>query len=211
MEILLDLGFGADEPDICTRIPARFLGCGSAARGINIRVFLEAQKQRMDTENPNLYSKWGPLGIRISAVAMRSQMNHSTRRDGPGDLCSSNQLPELSGFRQKQAYVLITLCVHCGLVYTWGGRWASLMAKMVKNLPAMREPQFQSLGQEDPLEKKMLPTPVFLPGESHGQMSLAGYSPWGGREICSMMFSLSMDLTPLCGTYWLAVTGKRWK
>ncbi|KAB0341884.1 hypothetical protein FD754_018810 [Muntiacus muntjak] len=56
VEILLDLGFGADEPDICTRIPARFLGYGSAARGINIPVFLEAQKQRMDTENPNLYT-----------------------------------------------------------------------------------------------------------------------------------------------------------
>ena len=27
------------------------------------------------------------------------------------------------------------------------------------------------------------PTPVFLPGESHGQRSLAGYSPWGHREV----------------------------
>ena len=28
----------------------------------------------------------------------------------------------------------------------------------------------------------MAPTPVFLPGESHGQRSLAGYSPWGCKE-----------------------------
>ena len=28
----------------------------------------------------------------------------------------------------------------------------------------------------------MQPTPVFLPGESHGQKSLAGYSPWGHKE-----------------------------
>ena len=28
----------------------------------------------------------------------------------------------------------------------------------------------------------MAPTPVFLPGKSHGQRSLAGYSPWGCRE-----------------------------
>ena len=48
---------------------------------------------------------------------------------------------------------------------------------MVKNLPAMRETQVQSLGQEDPLEKEMAPTPVFLPGESHGWRSLMGYSP----------------------------------
>ena len=26
------------------------------------------------------------------------------------------------------------------------------------------------------------PTPVFLPGESYGQSSLAGYSPWGCKE-----------------------------
>ena len=33
----------------------------------------------------------------------------------------------------------------------------------------------------DRLEKKMQPTPVFLPGKSHGQRSLAGYSPWSCR------------------------------
>ena len=27
------------------------------------------------------------------------------------------------------------------------------------------------------------PTPVFLPGESHGQRSLAGYSSWGHKEL----------------------------
>ena len=53
---------------------------------------------------------------------------------------------------------------------------------MVKHLPAMWETQIQSLGQEDPLEKGMQPTPVSLPGESHGWRSLAGYSPWGHEE-----------------------------
>ena len=37
-------------------------------------------------------------------------------------------------------------------------------------------------GSGDPLEKEMAPTPVFLPGESHGQKSLAGYSPWGCKS-----------------------------
>ena len=40
----------------------------------------------------------------------------------------------------------------------------------------------QPLGQEDPLEKGMQPTPVFLPGEPHGQRSLVGYSPWGHKK-----------------------------
>ena len=31
--------------------------------------------------------------------------------------------------------------------------------------------------------KKWQPTPVFLPGESHGQRSLAGYSSWGRKEL----------------------------
>ena len=54
---------------------------------------------------------------------------------------------------------------------------ASLVAQMVKNLPAMKETWVQSLGWEDPLEKEWQTTPVFLPRESHGQRSLANYSP----------------------------------
>ena len=46
--------------------------------------------------------------------------------------------------------------------------WASLVAQLVKNLPATWETWVQSLGCEDPLEKGRLPTPVFWPGEFHG-------------------------------------------
>ena len=53
---------------------------------------------------------------------------------------------------------------------------------MVKNLPAMQETCVQSLDREDPLEKGIATLPVFLPGESNGQRSLAGYSPWGCKE-----------------------------
>ena len=34
-----------------------------------------------------------------------------------------------------------------------------------------------------PWRRAWQPTPVFLPGESHGQRSLAGYSPWGRKEL----------------------------
>ena len=44
------------------------------------------------------------------------------------------------------------------------------------------EMQGQSLGGEDVLEEVWQPTPVFLPGKSHGQRSLADYSPWGRKE-----------------------------
>ena len=132
---------------------------------------------------------------------------------------------------------------------------ASLVAQTVKCLPAMRETQVRSLGQEDPLEKEMAthssilaylhsmgsqrvrhdwvtslhftskayhsakgffsssdskesgrfwvrkilwrrewqPTPVFLPGEFHGQRSLVGSSPWGHKES-DIMEWLSLSL-----------------
>ena len=41
----------------------------------------------------------------------------------------------------------------------------------------MQETRVQSLGREDPLEKEMQPTPVFLPGQPCGQRSLVGCSP----------------------------------
>ena len=56
---------------------------------------------------------------------------------------------------------------------------------MVKNLPANKETQemwVQSLSPENPWSRKWKPTPVFLPGKSHGQRSLTGYSSWGHKE-----------------------------
>ena len=71
------------------------------------------------------------------------------------------------------------------------------MAPVVKSPPAnardIRDVAW-ALGQEDPLEEGTQPTPVFLPEEAHGQRSLAGYSPWGGRELEmaeQLTFSLS--------------------
>ena len=70
------------------------------------------------------------------------------------------------------------------------------MAQMVKNLPAMQETWVRSLGLEDALEKGMATTPVFLPGESHGQRSLVGYSPWGHKESdTTEQLSLTHSLT----------------
>ena len=57
----------------------------------------------------------------------------------------------------------------------------------------MQETRVQSLGQEDTLEKGMAPTPVFLPGKSHGQRSLTGYSPWGHKDL-DMTEQLTLSL-----------------
>ena len=58
----------------------------------------------------------------------------------------------------------------------------------------MREAQVQFLGREDALEKGMAASPAFLPGESHGQRSLGGYSPLGHKEL-DMTERLTLSLT----------------
>ena len=60
---------------------------------------------------------------------------------------------------------------------------ASLVAQMVKNLPAMQVTWVQSLGWEDPRRRKWQPTPVFLPGESHERRNLVGHSPCDRRRV----------------------------
>jgi len=44
--------------------------------------------------------------------------------------------------------------------------------------------------------RKWQPTPVLLPGKSHGQRSLVGYSPWGRKEL---------DMTEQLHTDWVMV------
>ena len=60
--------------------------------------------------------------------------------------------------------------------------WASLVAQLVKNLPAMQETWVWSLGWEHPWRRKRQPPPVFWPGELHGQRNLASYKPWDHEE-----------------------------
>ena len=80
---------------------------------------------------------------------------------------------------------------------------ASLVAQMVKNLPAMWETWVQSLGWEDPLGRAWQPTPVFLPGESYGQRNLAGYSPWSRKESdVTEQLSTHMQVVPDTAKHW---------
>ena len=68
-----------------------------------------------------------------------------------------------------------------GLELSWVSR-TSLVAQTVKRLSTMRETRVRSLGWEDPWRRKWQSTPVLLPGKSHGQRSVVGYSPWGRKE-----------------------------
>ena len=54
---------------------------------------------------------------------------------------------------------------------------------MVMNPPARQETRFNPWVRRIPWKREWLPTPVFLPGEFHGQRNLAGYSPMGSQRV----------------------------
>ena len=60
------------------------------------------------------------------------------------------------------------------------------MILVVKNLPTNagdgKRYGFDPWVEKIPWSRKWQPCPVFLPGESHGQRSLAGYRPWSHKE-----------------------------
>ena len=73
---------------------------------------------------------------------------------------------------------------------------ASLVAQLVKNPPAMQETLVWFLGWKISWRREQLPTPVFWPGEFHGQRSPAGYSLLSCKESdTTVWFSLSHGLS----------------
>ena len=76
------------------------------------------------------------------------------------------------------SYVLLT---SEGFIHVYTCDWTSLVAQMVKCLQC-RRPRFDPWVGKIPRRRKWQPTPVLLPGESHEQRSLVGYSPWGHKE-----------------------------
>ena len=59
----------------------------------------------------------------------------------------------------------------------------SLVAQMVKSLPAVQETQVQSLGREDPLEKEMATHSSILAWKTLWTEESSRYSSWGHKEL----------------------------
>ena len=63
-----------------------------------------------------------------------------------------------------------------------------------------RRPGFKPWVRKMPWRREWQPTPVFLPRESHEQMSLSGYSPWGHKEShMTKQQTLSLILSEIYG------------
>ena len=115
----------------------------------------------------------------ISAQFSHSVMSYSFRPHGlqharppcpsptPGVYSNSCPLSQIYGFISLWIYAPVR---------------ASLVAQTVKHLPTWGRPGFDPWVGKIPWRRKWQPTPVFLPGKSHGWRILIGYSPWGLKE-----------------------------
>ena len=65
---------------------------------------------------------------------------------------------------------------------------------------------FSPWGGKMPWRRAWQPTPVFLPGESHGQRSLAGYGSWGCKESSQMRDQHSLPSNPFLRSRALGAT-----
>ena len=78
-------------------------------------------------------------------------------------------------FNREGIYVYLWL-IHVEVGLPWWLRWWSVCLQY-------RKPRFNSWVGKILWRRKWQPTPVLLPGKSHGGRSLVGYSPWDRKEL----------------------------
>ena len=80
------------------------------------------------------------------------------------------------------AFCFLCVCV-CGSIYNY--EWMKVLCwlRRQRNCLQCRKPGLDPWVRKIPWRREWLPTPLLLSGEFHGQRSLAGYSPWGRKEL----------------------------
>ncbi|XP_042200327.1 protein ITPRID2 isoform X2 [Callorhinchus milii] len=94
-EILYNLGFGREEPNVTAKIPSRFFSFQSRANGMNFRVFLEAQSKRLGEESPSytLASRFRQIeALTTMANALTSLYSHVSKTPCP-KIVSPHEFP----------------------------------------------------------------------------------------------------------------------
>ncbi|KAM4658287.1 LOW QUALITY PROTEIN: protein ITPRID1 [Amazona ochrocephala] len=134
VEILLDLGFGTEEPDVCTKIPPRFLSGASVAKGINIRVFLEAQKQRMGIERPNLYEHFRQLEVLDHVTSALSSLLTDINTQQTNLLDTTRSRPVVTRVKRRRIGQLLKRASRQTLLLKQGS-----LAPGEANLPSRKE------------------------------------------------------------------------
>ena len=105
--------------------------------------------------------------FKVPAFKMFAYFNYLKSFWEQKGLCSVQPINELKINRSFY-------CLGCGLARWLSGKESACQC---------RRHRFHFWVGKIPWRRKWQPTPVFLPGESHGQRSLAGYSPWGRKRV----------------------------
>ena len=77
------------------------------------------------------------------------------------------------------------------------------MLKKICQCRRHKRPTFDSWVRKIPWRRAWQPTPVFLPGEFHGQRSLAGYGPWVTKsqtqlkQLRNLFGGVHSDMSPV--------------
>ena len=109
----------------------------------------------------------------LAWVAMPSSKGSSWPRDWTW--ISSLTSPALPGRFFTPSTTWEALCMDCcGLPCSSDGKESACQCRRFRFNPWVRK---------IPWRREWQPTPVFLPGESHRERSLAGYSPWGRKTV----------------------------
>ena len=136
----------------------------------------------------------------------------------PGSLLHPLRFDKVPQFCAFMALLFVPLCYHDLFIditclpsmepYTWLGMETGCSLNCIILSPfaggldskqsAMWETWVRFLGWKDPWRKEWLTSPVFLPGEFHGQRGLAGYSPWGLKRV-RQDWATNNNLSPF---YW---------
>ena len=137
-------------------------------------------KNRALCRSAKLWDEWGKR-VRGGCRQMESSRGWKASIQKWGNGVNISQVSHLGLNRETFDSLGIRVAYISQLKAPWFATYY-LVAQMVKNLPAVQETWVRSLSLEDPQRREWLPTPVFLPGEFHGQRSLAGYCPQGHKE-----------------------------
>ena len=142
--------------------------------------------------------------------------NNSKSSVGKVCTCNAGDLGSIPGLGRSPGEGKFYPLLYSGLYSPWGCKELdtteqlslslhSLTGQSVKNLPAVQETQVWFLVRKIAWRRKWQPIPVFLPGKSHGQRSLASSRPWGrqsvGHSLATKTTTTNWDLEILSNSF----------
>ena len=140
-----------------------------------------------------------PANKRVNIESYQFFLNDEKRYKSAKNFLGKKKVCENYSSRFEQKYTLAQVKTewqfsHVSFFYKERKKWnlygsteyfhgASLVAQIAESAGNARRPGFNPCIGKIPCRREWQLTPVFLPGEFHGQRSLAGYSTWGHKEV----------------------------